>query len=171
MNVQLAFGISVALSFVAWSVFGALYIWPSLRDRSRADALRPLLMVHAFRFVGLAFLVPGVVAPELPVAFARAAAYGDLVACLLALAALGTLRGNLGVALAWTCNLWGTFDVLDAFYQAGTSGLAAGQLGAAFFLPTLVVPLLLVTHFFMFRILMGQVRRPHPDLAPGRSNA
>jgi hypothetical protein len=155
MNVRLAFGISVALGFVAWSMFSALYIWPSLRGRSRADALRPLLMVHAFRFIGLAFLVPGVVAPELPMAFAHAAAWGDLVACVLALLTLATLPGKPGVGLAWIFNLWGAFDVLDAFYQANASGLAAGQFGAAFFIPTFVVPLLLVTHGLMFRILVS----------------
>jgi uncharacterized membrane protein len=171
VNVQLAFGISVALGFVAWSVFSALYIWPSLRGRSRADALRPLLMIHAFRFVGLAFLVPGVVAPELPIAFARAAAYGDLVACGLALFALATLRGKLGIVLAWVFNLWGTFDVLDGFYQANASGLAAGQFGAAFFIPTFVVPLLLVTHVLMFRILVKPVQRPHSETASAGINA
>jgi len=155
MTVRLAFGISVALGFVAWSMFSALYIWPSLRGRSRADALRPLLMVHAFRFIGLAFLVPGVVAPELPMAFAHAAAWGDLVACVLALLTLATLPGKPGIGLAWIFNLWGAFDVLDAFYQANASGLAAGQFGAAFFIPTFVVPLLLVTHGLMFRILVS----------------
>jgi hypothetical protein len=42
-------------------------------------------MLHSFRFIGLAFLVPGVVAPDLPSAFARSAAYGDIVAATLAL--------------------------------------------------------------------------------------
>jgi uncharacterized membrane protein len=171
VNVQLAFGISVALGFVAWSVFSALYIWPSLSGRSRAEALRPLLMIHAFRFVGLAFLVPGVVAPELPMAFARAAAYGDLVACVLALFALATLRVKLGIVLAWIFNLWGTIDVIGGFYEANASGLAAGQFGAAFFIPTFVVPLLLVTHVLMFRILVKPIHRPHSDTASAGINA
>ena len=82
------FGVSIALSFIAWSAVTASYFWPELRSRPRAEALRPLLLLHAFRFVGLAFLVPGVVSPELPAAWARPAAYGDLVAALLALLAL-----------------------------------------------------------------------------------
>src|SRR5262245_33082240 len=52
----------------------------------RIDALRPLLVLHAFRFIGLSFLVPGVVSPDLPLAFARDAAFGDIVAAILALA-------------------------------------------------------------------------------------
>jgi hypothetical protein len=171
MDIRLIFGICVALGIVAWSVFGALYVWPALRDRSRADALRPLVMLHAFRFVGLAFLVPGVVAPDLPTMFARAAGYGDLVASILALLTLATLRGKPGIAFAWIFNLWGTFDLFDAFYQANASGLAAGQFGATFFIPTFVVPLLLVTHGLVFRILMKPDHAPHFDTVSAGTRA
>jgi len=43
---------------------------------------------------------------------------------------------------------------LNAFYQANHAGLSAGQLGATYFIPTLVVPLLLITHGLTFRILL-----------------
>ena len=85
---QFAFFTSIAFSLIAWSIVAARYIWPKLRNRDRAEALRPLLILHSFRFMGLAFLVPGVVSPDLPSSFARAAAYGDLVAAILALLAL-----------------------------------------------------------------------------------
>ena len=83
MTVQLLFGTSVAFGFIAWAVVANLYIWPQLRSRSRVDALRPLLVLHAFRFIGLSFLGPGVVSPDLPLTFARDAAYGDIVAAIL----------------------------------------------------------------------------------------
>ena len=104
------------------------------------------IMLHSFRFIGLAFLVPGVVSPDLPSAFAHSAAYGDIVAATLALLSLPSLPGGPGVVLAWGFNIWGTADLLNAFYQANHAGLLAGQLGAAYFIPTLLVPLLLVTH-------------------------
>jgi hypothetical protein len=93
------FGISVVLSFVAWGIVVGRYLWPGLRSQPRADALRPLLLLHAFRFVGLAFLVPGVVSPDLPAAFARPAAYGDLATAILALLSLAALRTRLGIIL------------------------------------------------------------------------
>jgi membrane protein required for beta-lactamase induction len=105
MTVQLLFGTSVAFGFVAWAVVTAVYIWPKIQTRSRIDALRPLLVLHAFRFIGLSFLVPGVVSPNLPLAFAHDAAYGDIVAAMLALAALATLRSGVGIALVWAVNL------------------------------------------------------------------
>jgi hypothetical protein len=158
MTVQLLFGMSVAFGFIAWAVVAALYIWPQLRNRSRVDALQPLLVLHTFRFIGLSFLVPGVVSPDLPIAFARDAAYGDIVAAILALATLTTLRSSTGIALAWAFNVWGSFDLLNAFYQANAAGLSPGQLGAAYFIPTAIVPLLLITHGLMFRVLLQSQR-------------
>ena len=148
------FFVSIAFSLIAWGIVTARYIWPELRLRQRAEALRPLLILHSFRFIGLAFLVPGVVSPDLPSAFAHSAAYGDIIAAILALLALISLPGGVGVLISWISNLWGAADILNAFYQANHAGLLAGQLGAAFFLPTLVVPLLLITHGLAFRILL-----------------
>ena len=151
---QLCFFASIAFSFIAWGMVTARYIWPELRLRQRGEALRPLLILHSFRFIGLAFLVPGVVSADLPSDFAHSAAYGDIIATTLALLSLLLLPSRGGVVIAWIFNLWGSADLLNAFYQANHSGLLAVQLGATYFLPTLVVPLLLITHGLAFRILL-----------------
>ena len=151
---QLWFFISIALSFIAWGIFTARYIWPELRLRQRSEALQPLLILHSFRFIGLAFLVPGVVSPDLPSAFAQSAAYGDVIASILALLSMLSLPGAAGIVTTWIFSIWGTADLLDAFYQANHAGLIAGQLGATYFIPTFVVPILLITHGLAFRILL-----------------
>jgi len=157
MVAQLSFFVSIAFSGIAWGMVTARYIWPALRPRARAEALRPLLILHSFRFVGLAFLVPGVVSPDLPSAFGHSAAYGDIMAATLALLSLVMLPSGAGVLIAWIFNLWGSADILNAFYQANATGLSAGRLGAAYFIPTLFVPLLLISHGLAFRILL----QPH----------
>ena len=96
---QLWFFVSIAFSFIAWGIVAKRYIWPELRLRRRAEALRPLLILHSFRFIGLAFLVPGVVSPDLPPAFAHSAAYGDLIAATLALLSLLSLP-----RAGWRCH-------------------------------------------------------------------
>ena len=154
MQTQLYFFVSIAFSLIAWGVVAARYIWPELRFQPRADALRPLLVLHSFRFIGLAFLVPGVVSPDLPSAFARSAAYGDFIAAILALLSLLSLSSRAGVLIAWIFNLWGFADLFNAFYLAGRNGISPGQLGAAYFIPTVAVPLLLITHGLAFRILL-----------------
>ena len=157
MQPQAIFGISVLLGFVAWGMIGARYIWPALRGRPRAEALRLVLLLHAFRYVGLAFLVPGVVSPDLPDAFARPAAYGDLVTSILALLAIATLKSRLGTIVVWVFNIVGTVDLLNAFYQGNRLGIGStpGLQGAAYFIPTVLVPLLLVTHALVFRLLLA----------------
>lgn len=154
------FFVSIAFSFIAWGIVTARYIWPELRLRPRAEALRPLLTLHSFRFIGLAFLIPGVVSPDLPSAFAHPAAYGDLIATILALLSLLLLPGAAGIAATWIFSVWGSADILNAFYQANHAGLLAGHLGGAYFLPTVIVPLLLITHGLAFRILLRHQPEP-----------
>src|ERR1043165_7722953 len=84
MQSQLVFFVSVAFGFLAWGVVAARYLWPKLRDKQPADALRPVLILHTFRYLGLATLVPGVVSPNLPAGFAHPEAYGDFIAATLA---------------------------------------------------------------------------------------
>jgi hypothetical protein len=157
MTPQIVFGISVLLALVVWGIIGARDLWPALRRRPRAEALRLLLLLHAFRFVGLAFLVPGVVSPHLPDGFARPAAYGDLATSILALLAIATLRSRPGTVVVWVFNIVGTVDLLSAFYQGNRLGvgIAPGLQGAAYFIPTVLVPLLLVTHVLVFCILLS----------------
>src|SRR5262249_1406846 len=57
-------GISIAFSFAAWGVVTVRYLWPRLRSLPRKQAFAPLLTLHAFRFIGLGFLMPGVVGPN-----------------------------------------------------------------------------------------------------------
>ena len=152
------FGISIVFGLIVWGIVIARHLWPELRGLPCANALRPLLVLHVFRFVGLSFLVPGVVSPDLPAAWARPAAYGDLIAAVLALLALAVLKGRLGVPLVWLFNVWGSADLLYAFYQANRVGLEPGQLGAAFYIVTMLVPLLLITHVLMFRMLLQSDR-------------
>jgi hypothetical protein len=61
---------------------------------------------------------------------------------------------RLALSSAWIFSIWGSIDLLNAFYQANHAGLLPGQLGAAYVIPTLVLPLLLITHGLAFRILL-----------------
>jgi hypothetical protein len=157
MDMQAVFGLSILMSFVAFGLVTKLCVWPRLRNLARDDALLPLVLPHTFRFVGLSFLVPGVVSPSLSSAFAVPAAYGDLGAAVLAVAATIALARHapLATSFVWVFNVWGAADILIAFYQ-GLFGvqLDPRTLGAAFFIPTAIVPLLLITHGLIFWLLV-----------------
>ena len=119
-------------------------------------ALFWLTVPHAFRHIGMVFLVPGVVAEPLPEGFAVPAAYGDLVTGLLALLALILLRKSWAGALAlvWLFNVVGTVDLLNALRHVNV----VQGFGATWYIPTLFVPVLLVTHFMIFVRLLKSVR-------------
>ena len=157
MDVGALFGLSVLLSFCAFGIVTILYILPRLRGMDREDAIAALVVPHSFRFIGLSFLVPGVVSPSLPPAFSMPAAYGDLVAAILAMIAVLALsiRAFWAMSIVWVFNVWGVVDLLYAVYQGQIAiGIGPGSLGAAFFIPTVVVPALLVTHGLIFWLLL-----------------
>jgi hypothetical protein len=157
MSIAALFGLSVLMSFLAFGIVTKLYIWPRLGVMHRDDALLALVVPHTFRFVGLSFLVPGVVSPSLPSAFANPAAYGDLIAAILAVVATLALsaRASWSIAIVWIFNVWGTIDLLNAIYQGQIGvGIGPGSLGAAFYIPTVIVPPLLVTHGLIFWLLL-----------------
>ena len=116
------------------------------------QALIPLIFPHAFRHMGMMFLVAGVVAQPLPKGFAYPAAYGDLATGLLALLSLVALRGgwSLALPLVWLFNIVGTVDLLNALRHVNV----VADFGAAWYIPTFLVPALLVTHFMIFARLL-----------------
>ncbi|HEY6622059.1 MAG TPA: hypothetical protein VIY68_21155 [Steroidobacteraceae bacterium] len=158
MNLRALFGLSILMSFVAFVLITKLYIWPQLHAVSMASALTALVAIHMYRFIGLGFLVPGVAAAALPSHFARPAAFGDLGAAILAVIATLALSAHASWALfaVWVFNIWGAGDLLYAMVN-GPRRLAVagpGTLGAMYFVPTLIVPALLVTHGLIFWLLL-----------------
>jgi hypothetical protein len=156
MPPAILFGISVAFGLAVWGVVAWHYIWPALTERPNPENLEPILLLHAFRFLGLAFVVPGVVSPELPATFAQPVAYGDFITAALALLAVATLGTRTGTVVTWVFNTFGTADLLFAFYLGSRISLPnnPGLLGAGYFILAAYVPLLLVTHGLAFRILL-----------------
>lgn len=150
------FAISVAFGLAVWGAVAWQYVWPALRGYPSPENVKPILLLHGFRFLGLAFVTPGVVSPELPGAFARPVAYGDLVTAILALIAFGVIGTRAGRAMTWAFNTFGMADLLFAFYQGASISLPdrPGLLGAGYFILMAYVPLLLVTHGLVFRILL-----------------
>lgn len=156
MPFPLLFGISAAFGLTIWGIVTWYYIWPAARERSSLENLKLILLLHGFRFLGLAFVVPGVVSPDLPAAFARPVAYGDFITAVLALLALAALTTRAGKLMTWVFNIFGTADLLFAFYLGSRVGLPdkPGLLGAGYFILAAYVPLLLITHGLAFRILV-----------------
>ena len=132
------------------------YAAPWLAEKPLEVALMVLIVPHAFRHVGMAFIVPALNQSGMPADFATSAAYGDLFSGILALAALIALRGRwaMAIPLVWVFSIFGVADLANALRQ----GDAIMYMGATWFIPTFVVPILLVTHVMVFARLIRSVR-------------
>jgi hypothetical protein len=162
MSPETIFRIHLVLGYVAWLLCFRVYIQPRLNAMDMAAAQRAIATLHSFRFFGLVFILRGVVDPNLPAAgFATFAAYWDLATGVLAMLALLTVRIR---PLFWSFvvafNLVGVVDLILDYYHATQVGLPAlaGQLGAAYAIPIIYVPLLMITHVVAFYLLL----RPQP---------
>jgi hypothetical protein len=168
------FNIDRALGYVAWALCIATYVWPRLRAMDRVEAHRAIATFNSFRFFGLAFLLPGFVGPNLPQAFARPVAYGDLATALLAILALLTVRVRFVFwPLVWAFNLVGLADLVIDTARAVSVNLpsVAGQLGAGYAIPMLYVPALFWMHLLAFWLLLRPEREPARSAAAPMSLA
>lgn len=157
MSTESIFQTHLVLGYVAWLICFGAYILPWLTSMDRVRAHRAIATLHSFRFFGLVFLLPGVVGPNLPASFATFAAFGDLAAGLLAVLAFVTIRMR---PVFWlfvvAFNLVGMGDLVLDYYHAIQAGLPAraGELGAAYAIPIIYVPLLMITHVFASYLLL-----------------
>ncbi len=73
----------------------------------------------------------------------------------------------MALPFVWLFNLVGIIDLLYALYEGVVIGLPFFHLGVAWFIPTLYVPLLLVSHVIIFWFLL----RAAPSTQAGRASA
>jgi hypothetical protein len=162
MPPELIFLVHLVLGYVAWLLCFGAYVWPWLKSIDRLQAHRAIATFHSFRFFGLVFILPGVVGPNLPASFATFAAYGDFATGVLAMLALLTVRIR---PLFWTFvvafNVVGVTDLIVDYFSAVRDGLPAlaGQLGAAYAIPIIYVPLLMITQVAAFYLLLCRPAR------------
>lgn len=161
MSPAIIFSLQLVLGYVPWLLLLRSYVWPRFESKSPLEVHRAIATLHSFRFFGLVFVVPGVVGARLPADFAVSAAYGDFAAGVLAMLALATVRVR---PLFWVFtvafNLVGVTDLILNYYHGITLNLPSlsGQLGAAYIIPIVYVPLLMITHVVALYLLARPLR-------------
>jgi hypothetical protein len=158
MNILTA---NLLMSTLVFWVAAKLYVFPRLQELKPRIVLIPILLLHSLRHLGLMFLAPGATYAGIPAQFAYPAAFGDLLAALLALGALAAITLNWKSArfLVWIFAIEGTLDLAAAITLA-TIYKAAAFMGAAYWIPAFWVPALLVTHYLTFVVLVRHWKNP-----------
>ena len=147
--------VNLVLSTLIFWIAAKLYLLPRITELEPRTILLPILLLHSLRHLGLMFLAPGAVYPGIPSQFAYPAAFGDLLAAVLALVAIPAvaLRARHAKLLVWIFNIEGTLDLINAIVLA-TFYNAAPFMGPAYWIPAFWVPALLVTHYVTFILLL-----------------
>src|SRR5437763_15186340 len=111
-------------TFVFW-VIAKIYLFPKLSELGPRAVLLPILLLHSFRHLGLMFLAPGATYAGIPPQFTYPAAFGDLLAAFLALAAIPAVVRNMRVArpIVWCFSVEGTIDLFVAIVLANYYGV------------------------------------------------
>ena len=150
------FFISYAVAFLVFALIARWYLWPRIKDRPPQEALPPFLLYACLRVNGLMFLMPGLVSPQLPRAFAVPTAYGDLTASVLALLALAGLRYGSAAAMPmlWLFNVVGLLDLIYANISTFKDQVDPTYLGASYYLAVINVPAMVVVHIMIFVYLL-----------------
>lgn len=155
MSTELVFPAQVVLGLVTWALLARWFLAPRLAGLPREIALQPLLAVQMVRYIGLAFLAPAATGATLPQSFAVPAALGTALAAVLATIAIAALRARspLAIPLVWIQTIEGLADFANAFAQARAAGVVE-QLGAAYYIPIVIVPAAIVSHVMVLGLLL-----------------
>ena len=146
--------VNLLCSTLVFWIAARIYVLPKLHELEPRTILLPVLLLHSFRHLGLMFLAPGATYSGIPASFAYPAAFGDLLAAVLAIAAIPAVvkQARSARLLVWLFNVEGTLDLLAAIVLAAVYG-ASAYMGAAYWIPAFWVPALLVTHCITYIVL------------------
>ena len=148
---------SAALGIIGWATIFATIIWPKMKRQPRVLQLKTLTAISFFRYFATTLLIAGLVSRKLPSGFAYPAAFGDLISLgLTYIAFIGLQRSTAEKQLllpVWIFNIVGAADLLLAMILGLALVHDPGDLGLAYIIPTVYVPLLLVAHFYALKVL------------------
>ena len=147
MTLMSAAALASLLSFVVFALFAVTNIAPWLAVRQRAEALIPLLWIHAFRHIALQIFA----AQKFGFAVSDAArdqiAAGDVTGMILALIAILALhyRARIASILVWVFVAETVFDLVNATIAGVREQLFATASGVTWLILTFYVQSLWVS--------------------------
>jgi hypothetical protein len=148
--------------FCSLIVFSAAYRWilrPIMPKLQPSTILIPILLLHSLRHLGLMFLTTGVTSSAMPQQFAAPAAAGDFLSATLAFTAAALIhrKSTWAVPATWLFSIVGIADFASAVVLSRLYN-AADFMGGAYWIPSFWVPLLMVGHFVIIKVML-QIKR------------
>src|SRR5215471_2342722 len=149
-------GVQFTFSLVLFALVAKWYIAPVLAKLSISQALVPLFLVHALRYLPSSAFAPGQVGAAVPMRAMETIAYGDLASAVLAIVAAAFLyyRWRGAIAVAWIVNVVMSLDWIYAGYVAASNELVTYPMGGNWYIINYYVPVIGVIHIMIFARLL-----------------
>jgi len=161
MNPATAANLARLFSLGLYVLLASWYVIPWLRRRQRADALIPLLWVHAFRYVALHLVDAQAAGYSISDALRDRIIYGDIIAMLLAVAAIAALRARSRLSIPLVLALVAeTVTFIASLLLVRQDAMAAVATGINWLVQSFYVPLVPVTLGLIIWQLVSRRREP-----------
>lgn len=156
MNITQLFLTQLFTAYAVWLVLSIFILVPKLNQLPKKTVLILLVIPQMFRYIGVSVAAsPVVTSKEIPIELAQHIAIGDWVTAVCAITAFIFLRvhSRLAIASVWALNLVGFADQIMTMTRATKAGLA-NYMDAAWYIPTVILPLMTTSHILIFYFLL-----------------
>lgn len=160
--------LQIAMALGAYLVIFRIYLQPWFAAQPFGKAVLPLLLLHAFRYLGLVLIVPGQIDSSLPFDALQVMAWGDFAsgACALLAAIAVHHRWSASTALVAVFSLVGIGDLVVVGINAIKTGIFFTDMGTMWFVLVLYAPVMLLAQIYIaFRLVLHLTEKFHPTTA------
>ena len=127
------------------------------------QAVLPLLLLHAFRYLGLSLIVPGQIGPTVSMDALQIMAWGDFASGVTALLAAIAVhhRWSTATALVALFSVVGIGDLIVVGITATQAGVFFADIGTMWFILVLYAPVMLLAQLYIaYRLVRHLFDRP-----------
>ncbi|WP_350292662.1 hypothetical protein [uncultured Croceitalea sp.] len=156
MNITQIFLTQLFTAYAVWLVLSIFLIVPKLNQLSKKTLLILLVIPQMFRYIGVSVAAsPVVTSKNIPIELAQHIAIGDWLTAVCAVIAFILLNTNskLAITSVWILNIIGFADQIMTMTRATEAGLA-NYMDAAWYVPTVLLPIMTVSHILIFYYLI-----------------
>jgi hypothetical protein len=152
----------------AYIVIYQIYLHRWFTAQPFGQAVLPLLLLHAFRYLGLSLIVPGQIDAAVSINALQVMAWGDFASGVTALLAAIAVhhRWSASTALVGLFSLVGISDLIVVGYTAINAGVFFADIGTMWFILVLYAPVMLLAQLYIaYRLVLHLMGHSHPPLS------
>lgn len=160
MSNLLILNLQCLVALGTYVVIFRIYLQPWFQAQPFRTAVLPLLLLHAFRYLGLTLMVPGQIDDAIALEALQIMAWGDFASAVSALLAAVAVhhRWSVSTALVALFSLISIGDLILVGYTATNAGLFFADIGTMWFLLVLYAPAMLLAQVYIAYRLVNHLR-------------